>query len=334
MPMEFHTSIRATCADPSRPLADQVEDTVHFVRKVASLGTFARLSFQHHWLSYPTVWIEPLPLIARLAPETGNLRLLTSVLKLPIHNPVDLAHQIATVDHITHGRLDIGIGVGYQEEELEAVGASRRERASRLEESVALMQQLWTGEEVTFQGRYWRVTRGQMGYTPVQKPHPPLFVAAYGARPARRAARLGAVLLMAPQATWQSLEMLVGEYDDELGKVGGTPKRGANRNICVARDHETAIRLAQIDTARRGEYYGRWQMNEPTTDMVLSADRDPRDYAIVGTPEECVEIISRQKEKLGLAYMGIGPMNLPSRLEEKLEYFQWVSEEVLSKVRR
>ncbi len=332
MPIEFHTSIRSTCADPARPLADQVEDTVQLVRKVASLGTFARLSFQHHWLSYPTVWIEPLPLIARLAPETGDLRLLTSVLKLPIHNPVDLAHQIATVDHITHGHLDFGIGVGYQEEELEAVGATRKERASRLEESVVLMRQLWTGEDVTFRGRYYRAT-GRMGYTPFQQPHPPLFVAAYGARPARRAARLDATLLMAPQATWASLASMVGEYDDELSKVGGTPRRGANRNICVARDHATAVKLAQIDTARRGAYYGRWQMNEPTTDMVLSAERDPSDYAIVGTPEECAETISHQKEKLGLSYMGIGPMNLPDSLEEKLEYFQWVSEEVLSKIR-
>ena len=335
MPVEFHTSIRSTCADPSRPLVEQVPETITYVRTLAKLGTFARISAQHMWCSYPGVWIEPFPLLARLAPETGNMRLLTSIIKLPIHNPVELAHYVATVDHITEGRLDFGTGLGYREVELEAVGSSRKERVSRFDESVALMRQLWTGEQITFRGRYWSVTNARMGYTPLQKPHPPLFVAAYAHGAARRTARIGAALLVAPQATWEGLEELVHSYDDEVSKVGGEPKRGTNRNLCVASDRETALKQAQIASAEHTQHYRDWRMNEATTvEMVVEAERDPRDYAIVGTPEDCVETISRQVEKLGLRYIGLGFLNMPKdSLNAKLEYIQYVSEEVLSHIK-
>ncbi len=335
MPVEFHTSIRSTCADPSRPLVEQVPETIRFVRMLAGLGTFARISSQHMWCSYPGVWIEPFPLLARLAPETGNLRLLTSIIKLPIHNPVELAHYVATVDHITEGRLDFGTGLGYREVELEAVGSSRKERVSRFEESLALMRQLWTGEEITFHGRYWNVTDARMGYTPLQKPHPPVFIAAYARGAARRAARVGAALLAAPQATWDGLEDLVRAYDDELSKVGGEPRRGTNRNLCVAPDRATAIEQARVASAKHTAHYRDWRMNEATTvDMVVEEDRDPREYAIVGTPEDCVDTINRQVEKLGLRYMGLGFLNMPQdSLNAKMEYVQYVSEEVLRHVR-
>lgn len=334
MSLEFHTSVRHTCADPNRPLVEQVNETVGFVHAVRDQGVFTRLSFQHHWLSYPTVWIEPFPLIARLAPETGQMRLMTSVIKLPIHNPVELAHYVATVDHITNGRLDFGIALGYQQEELEAVGASRKERVSRFDESVELMKRLWTGEGVRFRGRYWKVD-GRMGYTPLQRPHPPLFVAAYAVGAARRAARIHGTLLAAPQASWTALEAMAREYDDEASKVGINPSRGANRNICVAANHDEAIRMAQMDTARRAKYYNRWGMNEPgVIEMVLDGERDPRDYAIVGTPDECIEMINRYKEKVGLHYMGLSFMNMPEDkgLGAKLDYIQYLSEEVLKRI--
>src|ERR687887_2013004 len=133
---------------------------------------FAWVSIGHHWISHPTVWPQPIPVLARLASETGRMRLKTSMLLLPLLNPVDVAENVATLDHITHGRLDVGVAIGYRERELEAVGLTRRDRVPKLEESLALMKRPWTGEEVTFAGRYAQVTKLRMGLTPVQKPHP------------------------------------------------------------------------------------------------------------------------------------------------------------------
>src|SRR5216117_1777385 len=127
---------------------------------------FEWVSIGHHWVSHPPVWPQPIPLLARLAPETGRLRLKTSMLLLPLLNPVDAAENVATLDHITHGRLDVGVAIGYREKELEAAGLTRRDRVAKLEESIALAKRLWSGEEVTFDGAYGRVDAGRMGFTP------------------------------------------------------------------------------------------------------------------------------------------------------------------------
>src|ERR1700716_169888 len=101
-----------------------------------------------HWMSHPTVWPAPIPFLARLAPETGSMRIKTSVLLLPLLNPVELAENVATLDHLTHGRLTLGISIGYRDVELAAAGLSRRDRVARLEESLRTMKRLWSGDEL------------------------------------------------------------------------------------------------------------------------------------------------------------------------------------------
>src|SRR5438093_9065103 len=129
---------------------------------------FAWVSIGHHWGSHPTVWPQPVPILARLAPETGDLRLKTSMLLLPLLNPVDVAENVATLDHITHGRLVLGVAIGYREKELEGAGLTRKDRVPKLEESLHVMKRLWSGEEVTFSGTYTKLTNARLGFTPYQ----------------------------------------------------------------------------------------------------------------------------------------------------------------------
>src|SRR5206468_11944664 len=150
-----------------------LDEAIEVVAAAAPMG-FAWVSIGQHWLSHPTVWPQPFPILARLAPETGRMRLKTSVLLLPILNPVDVAENIATLDHITHGRLDVGVAIGYRELELGVAGLTRADRVPKLEESLELMKRLWRGEDVKFDGRYTRVESGRMAFTPYQTPHPPL----------------------------------------------------------------------------------------------------------------------------------------------------------------
>src|SRR5207249_12225266 len=98
-----------------------IDDAIEVVRAASTMG-FAWVSIGHHWVSHPTVWPQPIPMLARLAPETGQMRLKTSMLLLPLLNPVDVAENVVTLDHITHGRLDLGVAIGYRERELEAAG--------------------------------------------------------------------------------------------------------------------------------------------------------------------------------------------------------------------
>ena len=333
--LEVGIALRTLVSDLNQPIFEQVEETAKLLRFVSSLGAFDTVRAQHHWLSYPSVWIEPIPLLSRLAPDAGRMRLMTSVMKPPIHNPVDLAHQIATLDHICNGRFIFGVGVGYQKEELDAVGATRKERARRIEEALQLMKALWTGEETTFQGKYWSVDKVRMGYTPLQKPHPPIWSASYSVAATDRAARICDGVLIAPQASWKAVEMHANDYRTALGKYGKKHGRiGLNRTVSIAPSYEEADKAARDKVAEAAVDYGRWGMQESSTvDMVLDPERDPKDWAIVGTPQDCVETINRYKETIGFDFIGPSFANLPKDQAARKEYLQYVAEEVFCKVR-
>ena len=127
-------------------------------------------------------------------------------------NPVALAEEVATLDAISHGRLTLGVAIGYREAELEAVGLTRKDRVPKLEEALNLMKQLWSGEEVTFTGRYTRVTKLRMGLTPVQQPYPPLVMGCQSERATARAARLTDGVFFGPQVGWGDIVKLIGVY--------------------------------------------------------------------------------------------------------------------------
>jgi alkanesulfonate monooxygenase SsuD/methylene tetrahydromethanopterin reductase-like flavin-dependent oxidoreductase (luciferase family) len=322
-------------ADEQRPLYDQIEETVELVAQLARWGTFDNIRAQHHWLSHPTIWIEPFPLLARLAAVSGHMQLSTSILKLALHNPVELAHQVATLDQMCNGRFVLGIGTGYQQEELAAVGATRAERAARLEECLELMKALWTGEEVTHNGKYWTVDNVRMGYTPVQKPYPLVWCAAQSSRATRRAARSCDGILIAPQIGWDAVARFADEYRAALAEFGKTHGMvGVHRNMSVAPSYEDADRAARRSVAAAAKYYGPWRMQERTMpQLVLSPEDDPDNWAIIGTPSQCVEKLLGLQERIGFEYIGLDFANLPGDPSARRDYLQWVSEEVLSKVR-
>ena len=119
-----------------------IDEMIEVVRAASAMG-YAWVSVGQHWTSYPTIWPQPFPIIARLAPETGTMQIKSSMILLPLLNPVDVAENVATLDHITHGRLVLGIAIGYREQELEAAGLTRKDRAAKLQESLQIMKRLW-----------------------------------------------------------------------------------------------------------------------------------------------------------------------------------------------
>ena len=122
------------------------------------------------------------------AAHTRRLTLGTSVLNMPFYNPVVLARRLATLDVLSGGRLRVGLGQAWSADELEAVGADPKVRASRADEFIAVLKAMWGPDPVAFQGRHFRVARSVVGLKPVQAPHPPLYLAAYVAPALRRAA--------------------------------------------------------------------------------------------------------------------------------------------------
>lgn len=135
--------------------------------------------------------LEPLSTLAFLAGQTSTIRLGTGILLLPQRNPVYTAKEVANIDWLSGGRLDLGIGVGWQQEEFAAVNVSWPERGKRTDEYLAVMKSLWTEDTSSFSGRFYDLNPARMYPKPVQTPHPPIHVGGESDAAMRRAAAHG-----------------------------------------------------------------------------------------------------------------------------------------------
>jgi probable F420-dependent oxidoreductase len=122
-------------------------------------------------------WLESLTAVTWLAAITQRIRVGTSVLVIPYRNPVHLAKALATADYLSGGRIILGAGIGWWQEEFEAVGVPFAERAARTLESLRLMKAIWTQPRVRFEGRFWRIAEaGGVKPHPAQRPHIPIWI--------------------------------------------------------------------------------------------------------------------------------------------------------------
>jgi probable F420-dependent oxidoreductase len=134
---------------------------------------------------------DPVVSLAFVAGATSRIRLGTSVLVMPYYTPVMLAKQLATLDRVSGGRLDVGLGVGWSRDEYEAVGVPYEKRGQRADEFLACLKAIWTEDPVEFRGEFYRVPRASVRPRPVQVPHPPITVGGYGMAAVRRAVTFG-----------------------------------------------------------------------------------------------------------------------------------------------
>jgi probable F420-dependent oxidoreductase len=155
-------------------------------------------------------YYEPLTLLSYVAARTERVRLGTSVLVLPYHNPIRLAKTAATLDVLSGGRLVMGIGVGAIENEMEAMGTAFKERGAFTDEAIAVMRALWSQEDPRFDGRYSRFAGMKFSPKPRQTPIP-IVIGGVSRAAIRRAARVGdgwQPLGMSPEALAQGLAAL------------------------------------------------------------------------------------------------------------------------------
>ena len=307
-----------------------LDEAIAVVRAASRMG-FAWVSIGQHWLSHPTVWPQPFPVLGRLAAETGTMRLKTSMLLLPLLNPVDAAENIATLDHLTHGRLDVGVAIGYREKELEAAGLSRKDRTSKLEESLALMKRLWSGEEVTFDGAYARLAAGRMGFTPCQKPHPPLEMGAQSVGATERAARLTDAVFFGPQVAWADVARLAQVFRRARTDHGAATPGSvfASRSMIVGQSKEAAHTAAREYLERTFRMYRTWGMQERSmVELQLGFEKDLDDWTINGTPADCRATIERARA-MGLDGIGLTIYSLPREVGARIEYLEMIAGEIV-----
>ncbi|WP_416898004.1 MAG: LLM class F420-dependent oxidoreductase [Minwuia sp.] len=147
--------------------------------------------------SLPPPWkrtyFQPFSVLNYLAGRTRNVRLGTSVLILPMRNPIEVAAQIAELDQVSRGRVNFGVGVGWFEDEYDALGYPFKKRGKRANDGLKICKKLWTGEPAAHESEFYSFSGAVLGPTPVQKPHPPIYIGGHSPGALKRVAKFGDV---------------------------------------------------------------------------------------------------------------------------------------------
>src|SRR5215472_18507729 len=215
MKLGLFTSAQANSGDLGPESGQGFRDYLDFNVAAERLGFVSSFLVEHHFTGWNQV-SATLMLLTALAMRTTRLRLGSAVMVLPWHNPVLLAEQAATLDLISGGRLDLGIGKGYRHSEFKGFQIAPEEAEARFDEALDLMIRGWT-ERARFshRGRFWRFEDIVVEPPPAQQPHPPLWVAAGSAASIRRAAARGFNLILDQYASPQALGERIAIYGAE-----------------------------------------------------------------------------------------------------------------------
>ena len=279
-------------------------------------------------LGYDTVWLTEhhfaedgyspslMTLAGAAAACTRRVRIGTFLLLLPLHNAVRVAEDAATVDVISRGRFDLGIGKGYAPHEFVGYGIARKERASRFEEGIDVIRGMWTEAPFSFTGQHYRLRDIRLTPMPVQQPHPPLWVGALGPKAVDRAARLGCHYLGVGDTS---------AYDEALRRHGRNP---ADFNVAqliwahIAPSRDQAWDEAQEHVHWMLSVYGKWLREagelqgppsffEPPPASELRRTKEPLLFTpIIGNVQEVAEGIEQFTRSVRTTHLVLG-MHLP-----------------------
>jgi alkanesulfonate monooxygenase SsuD/methylene tetrahydromethanopterin reductase-like flavin-dependent oxidoreductase (luciferase family) len=268
-------------------------DYLDYAVEAEALGFHSSFLVEHHFTGWNQV-SATLMLQTALAMRTTTLRLGTGVIVLPWHNPVLMAEQAATLDLISDGRLDFGIGKGYRHNEFRGFCVAPEEAEPRFEEAVAVITKSWLSRaRFSHRGKFWQFEDIVVEPPPMQKPHPPLWVAAGSEASIRKAARRGFNLILDQYASPEILGRRIALYRAELQAQGleFDPRRVAvARQLYVAKDKadtEAALKRAAQYTQRTVEV-SRAPGAERGSHVLSYADGagGTEANALYGTPDE------------------------------------------------
>ncbi len=293
--------------DDPRPWADLYREAVEYGELADRAGLDSFWTSEHHFVDDGYLAAQ-LPVLAAVAARTERIRLGTGVLLAPMFDPLRLAEDAATVDLLSGGRLILGLGIGWRDEEFEGFGVPTSERARRLEGTIAVLRQAWGDGLVTGDGRTFSYPGAGLNVTPkpVRGASSPIWIGA-GAEPAvRRAGRIADGYLgssaspaaIAERAAW------VRDEAESVGRDPATIEIGVHRMTFAWRGADAWSRVA--DAAR----YMSWKYEDMGPARASIERRRPaamdaateaslRSRVIAGTPEQVADAIRAYAPTLG-----------------------------------
>jgi len=243
----------------TRSTADSREDWIAVTRKSEELG-FSTISMPDHIGTTHSAIAPGLVLAAEAVP---SLRVGSFVYDNDFRNPVLLAQEAATIDRLTGGRFEFGLGAGWQLHDYEQTGLTFDPgpvRVARMEEALQLMVRLWTEKAVTFLGTYYRVEDAE-GYTCVQKPHPPILIGGGGRRLLSFAAKHADIVSILPRSRPDGQGFDIQDAGASAFDEGGLDPGGGGRPL---RGPGTQ-RVAPGGDADRGSHHGGGDAGQPVS---------------------------------------------------------------------
>jgi probable F420-dependent oxidoreductase len=203
-PMKFSAFLLFHRPDDRRSVAEVYDYNLRVADLLEELGFDGLWVSEHHFRDYGTC-PNIFTMLSYLAARTERIRLGSGVVVLPLHNPIHVAEEAAQVDLLSGGRLEMGVGRGYQSIEFDGFGIDLAEARDRFDEALEVITGLWTQETFHHEGRFYRTGEVSLTPRPLQTPHPPLAVAAVSPETVERYARRGLPILADPAAPFRKV---------------------------------------------------------------------------------------------------------------------------------
>lgn len=305
---------------------------------------------EYHF-SQISVLASPLMVASAIAARTKRMRIGMAVVLLPLGHPIRLAEEIATLDHISQGRLECGIGRGTFPDTHDGYNSPFHESRERFEEYLQVMKNAWTQERFSYEGKFYHCTDLSVRPKPLQTPHPPLRVGITSAETFPIIGRMGYPIIINPSRvfTFKDLGQHIAHYRAAWHEAGhpGQPQVGLRVPLYVAPTEERAYHEPQESamaavtgladrvarSAPRRGTTGNWE-HQAETIHHMTYDDWLRDKVVFGTPDSVVARLQSLRDSLGLTQL-LYEINLGRRLPYDLQVrnLQMIVKEVLPHVK-
>jgi len=272
----------------------------------STMAEQARLAEKY---GYASIWLpenhfsgrgalpDPLMLLAMMAATTERIALGTTSYLLPLRHPLQAAEQVAVLDQLSNGRLILGLGRGYQAPTYSAFGIPMRQKRAIFAESLAIMCRAWAGDELVMLDGAQPVVLAPL---PVQRPHPPLWVAAFGPKALAQVGGLGLPYLASPVESRQDLASNLAVLREACTQADKPLPEAmpVMRTMFVSDNAEQLAEVRRILTLRMQE-----MADAGPAHLAKAAKASIDDVAIVGTPTEVREQVARYRRELGVTHL-------------------------------
>ena len=285
-----------SCQSPEREWKHLYEETLNQAALAEELGYSSIFMAEHHFLD--DGWIPaPMVLLGGIAAVTDSVNIGTDIVVLPLHHPIDVAEQATVLDLISNGRLQLGVAIGWRDEEFEAFGVDKGERVVRTEEGVELIRRLTSEEDVTYSGDIYEVEDLSLMPRPVQEPIP-IWIGGQAKPAIRRAARMGDSWITSQIETRAELRKKYQYYEECLEEAGRSYEethKPLRREAYVAEDDETAWEeVGEALLYEYGNVYGDYSdaghiFDPEDSSAIEELQEHSEDRFIVGGPETVIE---------------------------------------------